>query len=108
MQKTQINQISSTVMVGGGRGKQLLDCFFLPIRKGTLSNATWPDQCSKQCKSNTTYHTWKWHYIYDSMAIIVAAAPGEHLPYFPKPRHVFAPRAMQLSVQVDDRKVGRC
>lgn len=37
-------------------------------------------------------------------AIILAAAPGEKLPFFPEPQHVFAPRAMQLSVQVDDKK----
>ncbi|XP_052224566.1 DNA (cytosine-5)-methyltransferase 1-like isoform X2 [Dreissena polymorpha] len=37
-------------------------------------------------------------------AIILAAAPGEKLPYYPEPLHVFAPRAMQLSVQVDERK----
>lgn len=38
-------------------------------------------------------------------AIILAAAPGEKLPFFPEPQHVFAPRAMQLSVQVDDKNV---
>nr|XP_044998523.1 DNA (cytosine-5)-methyltransferase 1 isoform X2 [Jaculus jaculus] len=37
-------------------------------------------------------------------AIILAAAPGEKLPLFPEPLHVFAPRACQLSVVVDDRK----
>ena len=39
-------------------------------------------------------------------AIILAAAPGEQLPVFPEPLHTFAPRAMQTSVMVDDRKVG--
>uniref|UniRef100_F7GG75 DNA (cytosine-5)-methyltransferase n=1 Tax=Monodelphis domestica TaxID=13616 RepID=F7GG75_MONDO len=37
-------------------------------------------------------------------AIILAAAPGEKLPMFPEPLHVFAPRACQLSVVVDDKK----
>ncbi|XP_023572897.1 DNA (cytosine-5)-methyltransferase 1 isoform X2 [Octodon degus] len=37
-------------------------------------------------------------------AIILAAAPGEKLPVFPEPLHVFAPRACQLSVVVDDKK----
>ncbi|CAN7984788.1 unnamed protein product [Ixodes hexagonus] len=37
-------------------------------------------------------------------AIILAAAPGEKLPLYPEPEHVFAPRACQLSVVVDDRK----
>lgn len=37
-------------------------------------------------------------------AIILAAAPGEPLPLFPEPLHVFAPRACQLSVVVDDKK----
>ena len=39
-------------------------------------------------------------------AIILAAAPGEKLPVFPEPLHTFAPRAMQTSVMVDDKKVG--
>ena len=38
-------------------------------------------------------------------AIILAAAPGEKLPLYPEPQHTFAPRAMQLTVMVDDRKV---
>lgn len=37
-------------------------------------------------------------------AIILAAAPWEKLPLYPEPEHVFAPRACQLSVMVDDRK----
>ncbi|KAK0063574.1 DNA (cytosine-5)-methyltransferase 1 [Biomphalaria pfeifferi] len=37
-------------------------------------------------------------------AIILAAAPGEKLPMFPEPMHTFAPRAMQLSVMVDEKK----
>ncbi|XP_056678753.1 DNA (cytosine-5)-methyltransferase 1-like [Monodelphis domestica] len=37
-------------------------------------------------------------------AIILAAAPGEKLPMFPEPLHVFAPRACQLSVLVDDKR----
>ncbi|XP_014661569.1 PREDICTED: DNA (cytosine-5)-methyltransferase 1-like [Priapulus caudatus] len=37
-------------------------------------------------------------------AIILAAAPGEKLPFYPEPLHVFSPRACQLSVMVDDKK----
>ena len=39
-------------------------------------------------------------------AIILAAAPGEKLPLYPEPMHTFAPRAMQLSVVVDEKKVS--
>ena len=39
-------------------------------------------------------------------AIILAAAPGEKLPFYPEPLHVFAPRGMQLSVVVDEKKVS--
>lgn len=35
----------------------------------------------------------------------MAAAPGEKLPNFPNPTHVFSPRACQLSVVVNDMKV---
>ena len=38
-------------------------------------------------------------------AIVLAAAPGEKLPSFPDPTHVFSPRACQLTVVVDDKKV---
>lgn len=37
-------------------------------------------------------------------AIILAAAPGEKLPYYPEPTHAFSPRACQLSVVVDNKK----
>uniref|UniRef100_A0A672RMW2 DNA (cytosine-5)-methyltransferase n=1 Tax=Sinocyclocheilus grahami TaxID=75366 RepID=A0A672RMW2_SINGR len=37
-------------------------------------------------------------------AIILAAAPGEKLPRFPEPLHVFAPRACSLSVVVDEKR----
>ncbi|XP_054724016.1 DNA (cytosine-5)-methyltransferase PliMCI-like [Uloborus diversus] len=37
-------------------------------------------------------------------AIILAAAPGEKLPSFPEPSHVFSMRACQRSVVVDDKK----
>lgn len=40
-----------------------------------------------------------------SRAIILAAAPGEVLPDYPSPLHVFNKRASQLSVVVDDKKV---
>ena len=35
----------------------------------------------------------------------MAAAPGEKLPFYPEPMHVFAPRALQLSVVIADIKV---
>ena len=35
----------------------------------------------------------------------MAAAPGEKLPFYPEPMHVFAPRALQLSVVIGDIKV---
>lgn len=38
-------------------------------------------------------------------AIIMAAAPGEVLPLYPEPTHCFSPRAIQLTVMVDDKKV---
>ncbi|XP_055925172.1 DNA (cytosine-5)-methyltransferase PliMCI-like isoform X3 [Argiope bruennichi] len=37
-------------------------------------------------------------------AIILAAAPGEMLPVYPEPTHVFSPRACQLTVAVDEKK----
>lgn len=37
-------------------------------------------------------------------AIILAAAPGEKLPFYPEPLHVFAPRACSLNVVVDEKK----
>uniref|UniRef100_W5MKZ4 DNA (cytosine-5)-methyltransferase n=1 Tax=Lepisosteus oculatus TaxID=7918 RepID=W5MKZ4_LEPOC len=37
-------------------------------------------------------------------AIILAAAPGEKLPKYPEPLHVFAPRACSLSVVVDEKR----
>nr|XP_054770266.1 DNA (cytosine-5)-methyltransferase PliMCI-like [Lytechinus pictus] len=38
-------------------------------------------------------------------AIILAAAPGEKLPFYPEPLHVFAPRACSLSVVIGDKKI---
>ena len=37
-------------------------------------------------------------------AFILAAAPGEKLPLFPEPTHVFSRRGCQLTVVVDDQK----
>lgn len=37
-------------------------------------------------------------------AIIIAAAPGEKLPFYPEPFTVFTSRGCQLSVVVDDKK----
>ncbi len=51
------------------------------------------------------------HYIFHyacSRAIILAAAPGEKLPFYPEPTHVFAKRGMQLSVQVDEKRYEPC
>merc|ERR1712241_576405 len=36
--------------------------------------------------------------------ILLAAAPGETLPLYPEPSHVFSPQACHLSVEIDDRK----
>lgn len=42
-------------------------------------------------------------------AFILAAAPGEKLPHFPEPLHVFAPWTCQLSVVVDEKKyISNC
>lgn len=38
--------------------------------------------------------------------IILAAAPGQTLPKYPEPTHVFSKRACQLSVLVDNKKVN--
>ncbi len=35
-------------------------------------------------------------------AILLAAAPGEALPRYPEPRHVFSPQACHLSVDMDN------
>jgi hypothetical protein len=43
---------------------------------------------------------------FSSRAIILAAAPGEILPNYPEPMHVFNLKACQLSVVVDDKKVN--
>lgn len=37
-------------------------------------------------------------------AIIIAAAPGEVLPKYPEPRHVFSSHACQLSVSIDNKR----
>ncbi|XP_074116994.1 DNA (cytosine-5)-methyltransferase 1-like [Sminthopsis crassicaudata] len=37
-------------------------------------------------------------------AFILAAAPGEKLPVFPEPLHVFSPRCSQLSAVVDNKR----
>jgi len=37
-------------------------------------------------------------------AIILAAAPGEILPRYPEPRHVFSSHACQLSVSIDNKR----
>lgn len=44
-------------------------------------------------------------YLYVFRLIILAAAPGEVLPKYPEPTHVFSKRACQLSVIVDNKKV---
>ncbi|KAL1124037.1 hypothetical protein AAG570_001807 [Ranatra chinensis] len=42
-------------------------------------------------------------------AIILAAAPGEVLPNYPEPTHVFNPRATQLTITVDDKRfISNC
>jgi DNA (cytosine-5)-methyltransferase 1 len=42
--------------------------------------------------------------MHDFRAIILAAAPGEKLPFYPEPLHVFSPRAVQLTVMIDEKK----
>ncbi|XP_062515126.1 DNA (cytosine-5)-methyltransferase 1-like [Corticium candelabrum] len=37
-------------------------------------------------------------------AILLAAAPGERLPFYPEPTHVFSPKGCQLSIVVDNDK----
>jgi len=56
-------------------------------------------------ESITNQLTFHCMYVLCFRAIILAAAPGEKLPHYPEPLHVFAPRAMSLSVAVDDHKV---
>jgi len=41
-------------------------------------------------------------------AIILAAAPGEKLPFYPEPTHTFSPRGIQLTVTIDNKRVGQC
>jgi len=36
--------------------------------------------------------------------IILAAAPGESLPLYPEPKHVFSPKACTLSVEIDGKR----
>ena len=36
--------------------------------------------------------------------ILLAAAPGEALPHYPEPLHVFSPQACHLSVEIDDQR----
>lgn len=36
--------------------------------------------------------------------ILLAAAPGEVLPYYPEPEHVFSPQACHLSVELDGQR----
>nr|Q27746.1 RecName: Full=DNA (cytosine-5)-methyltransferase PliMCI; AltName: Full=DNA methyltransferase PliMCI; Short=DNA MTase PliMCI; Short=M.PliMCI; AltName: Full=Dnmt1; AltName: Full=MCMT [Paracentrotus lividus]CAA90563.1 DNA (cytosine-5-)-methyltransferase [Paracentrotus lividus] len=38
-------------------------------------------------------------------AIILAAAPGEKLPFYPEPLHVFSSRACSLSVMIGEKKI---
>eukprot|EP00111_Clytia_hemisphaerica_P007316 TCONS_00021299-protein len=37
-------------------------------------------------------------------AILIAAAPGEVLPKYPEPQHVFSPKGLSLSVMIDEKK----
>lgn len=47
----------------------------------------------------------KFIYSIFSRMIILAAAPGERLPSYPEPLHVFSKRASHVSVSVDEKKV---
>ena len=37
-------------------------------------------------------------------AILLAAAPGEVLPHYPEPQHVFAPQDCNLSVEMEGKR----
>lgn len=37
--------------------------------------------------------------------ILIAAAPGEILPKYPEPTHVFSKRCCSLTVMIDNKKV---
>ncbi len=41
-------------------------------------------------------------------AIILAAAPGEKLPYYPEPQHTFSKKGMSLTVVADEIKYEPC
>jgi DNA (cytosine-5)-methyltransferase 1 len=40
--------------------------------------------------------------------ILMAAAPGEILPMYPEPTHTFCPKALSLSVTIDQRRYESC
>lgn len=42
--------------------------------------------------------------LFVSRAFIIAAAPGEILPYFPEPTHCFSGKGLSLSVTIDTRR----
>lgn len=37
---------------------------------------------------------------------MIAAAPGEVLPRYPEPQHVFSSKGLSLSVMIDEKKVS--
>ena len=51
--------------------------------------------------------SWSFLFFVFFRAIILAAAPGEILPLYPEPRHVFSSHACQLSVSIDNKRVSR-
>lgn len=59
----------------------------------------------KQEEGNEMIHVVVYEVMFIFRAIVLAAAPGEKLPNFPNPTHVFSPRACQLTIVVDDTKV---
>lgn len=49
---------------------------------------------------------WKSYFAISCRMIILAAAPGQTLPNYPEPTHVFSKRVCQLNVLVDNKKVN--
>ena len=54
----------------------------------------------------STFHNIDFLVVY--RAIILAAAPGEKLPRYPEPLHVFSRKGMSLTVTADDIKYEPC
>lgn len=64
----------------------------------------WHDYHVMSCNIIWWILLWYIHLLFYRM-IILAAAPGEILPKYPEPTHVFSKRACKLNVLVDNKKV---